>query len=34
MALSEFSLIERYFAANTAQRADVVLGVGDDCAVV
>ncbi|MGH8134487.1 MAG: thiamine-phosphate kinase [Steroidobacteraceae bacterium] len=34
MPLSEFALIERYFRACGAQRADVVLGVGDDAAVL
>lgn len=31
---SEFSLIKAYFAALTANRADVVLGIGDDCALL
>ena len=30
MALTETSLIERYFRAGGAQRADVRLGIGDD----
>lgn len=34
MALSEFSLIERYFTALTAKRDDVALGIGDDCALL
>jgi thiamine-monophosphate kinase len=34
VALSESSLIERYFRACGAQRADVRLGIGDDAAVV
>lgn len=34
MALSEFELIERYFRTSGAQRADVVLGVGDDAALL
>ena len=34
MPLSEFALIERYFRAGGAQRADVRLGVGDDAALL
>lgn len=34
MSLSEFNLIDRFFAANGVQRDDVVLGVGDDCALL
>jgi thiamine-monophosphate kinase len=34
MALSEFSLIERYFSNAVSQRGDVALGVGDDAAIV
>ncbi len=34
MALSESTLIERYFRACGAQRADVALGIGDDAALV
>ena len=34
MPASEFALIERYFQSLGATRADVVLGVGDDGAVV
>ena len=34
MPVSEFSLIERYFAAHRFQRPDVVLGIGDDCALL
>lgn len=30
----EFSLIQQYFQALTASRDDVVIGVGDDCAVL
>lgn len=32
MATDEFKLISRYFAANAGDRADVILGIGDDCA--
>jgi thiamine-monophosphate kinase len=34
MALSEFALIDRYFASCGARRSDVVLGVGDDAALL
>lgn len=34
MALGEFDLIRRYFAEAAIQRPDVVLGIGDDCALV
>jgi len=34
MSVSEFSLIDRYFAAHHFQRPDVVLGIGDDCALL
>jgi thiamine-monophosphate kinase len=34
VALSEFDLIRRFFADATAARDDVVLGVGDDCALL
>ena len=34
MSLSEFSLIERYFSSGTAVRDDVLLGVGDDAALL
>jgi thiamine-monophosphate kinase len=34
MPLSEFALIERYFRTCGAQRADVLLGVGDDAALL
>jgi thiamine-monophosphate kinase len=34
MALSEFDLISRYFSQRGARRGDVVLGVGDDAAVL
>ena len=34
MQLSEFALIDRYFASQVEARADVVLGIGDDCALL
>ena len=34
MALSEFALIERYFRSCGVPRADVILGVGDDAALL
>ena len=34
MSISEFSLIERYFAAHGRCRPDVALGIGDDCALL
>lgn len=34
MAESEFALIERFFAVGKLERPDVVLGVGDDCALL
>lgn len=34
MAISEFTVIDQYFARLGADRADVVLGVGDDCALL
>lgn len=34
MAASEFSLIDRYFAARSSRRADVALGIGDDAALL
>lgn len=34
MPSSEFVLIDRYFAAQKLQRADVMLGIGDDCALL
>lgn len=34
MSLSEFNLIERYFTGRGVQRADVTLGIGDDCALL
>lgn len=34
MPLSEFSLIDRYFAAHPLRRTDVALGIGDDCALL
>jgi thiamine-monophosphate kinase len=34
MAVSEFDIIERYFARHTTQRDDVVLGIGDDAALL
>jgi len=33
-AMDEFSLIRRYFAALTPGRADIALGIGDDCALL
>jgi thiamine-monophosphate kinase len=34
VAESEFSLIEQYFSHLTTERADVTLGIGDDCAIL
>lgn len=34
VAESEFSLIEQYFSRLTAEREDVTLGIGDDCAIL
>ncbi len=34
MALSEFQLIQQYFSTLTRARDDVVLGIGDDCALL
>lgn len=34
MALGEFQLIERFFTCPSVTRADVALGVGDDCALL
>lgn len=34
MPVSEFTLIERWFANHSPSRADVTLGVGDDCALL
>lgn len=34
MSLSEFDLIRTYFSGLSAKRTDVVLGVGDDCALL
>ncbi|MCP4284035.1 MAG: thiamine-phosphate kinase [Gammaproteobacteria bacterium] len=34
MALSEFELIERFFSSSECVRDDVLLGVGDDCALL
>jgi thiamine-monophosphate kinase len=34
MSTSEFSLIDRYFAARELRRSDVALGIGDDCALL
>jgi len=34
LSLSEFTLIQRYFAERTLQRPDVPLGIGDDCALL
>lgn len=32
--LTEFELIHRFFAGSTPRRADVVVGIGDDAAIV
>lgn len=32
--MSEFNLINRYFKKLTSDRADVMLGIGDDCAIL
>ncbi len=34
MGLSEFALIERYFSSGTARREDVLVGIGDDAALL
>ncbi len=34
MPISEFSLIDRYLAVQQLNRADVALGIGDDCALL
>lgn len=34
MPTSEFTLIDRYFAAQRRHRPDVALGIGDDCALL
>ncbi len=34
MSTSEFELIRSFFASATVQRPDVLLGIGDDCAVL
>jgi thiamine-monophosphate kinase len=34
VSLSEFDLIRDFFSAATAERGDVLLGVGDDCALL
>jgi thiamine-monophosphate kinase len=34
VSVSEFDLISRFFAQATAARADVLLGIGDDCALL
>ncbi len=34
MAVSEFNLIERFFVRDNPSRKDVVLGIGDDCALL
>lgn len=34
MPISEFQLIEKYFTRQSVTRADVLLGVGDDCALL
>lgn len=32
--MKEFDMIKRYFAEQIVQRKDVLLGIGDDCAIV
>ena len=34
MSVSEFDLIRQYFTKATGARADVLLGIGDDCALL
>lgn len=34
MPLSEFNIIEQYFSHITSSREDVILGIGDDCALL
>ena len=34
MTVSEFTLIQRYFETQTQVRGDVILGIGDDCALL
>ncbi|MFT5520755.1 MAG: thiamine-monophosphate kinase, partial [Enterobacterales bacterium] len=34
MSITEFNLIEKYFYQKKEQRKDVVLGIGDDCALL
>jgi thiamine-monophosphate kinase len=34
MSISEFTLIKRYFASQPLVRPDVLLGIGDDCALL
>lgn len=34
MIVSEFTLIQRYFATQSQHRSDVILGIGDDCALL
>ncbi len=34
MSLSEFDLIRNYFSQQTSGREDIVLGIGDDCALL
>ncbi|HEA25901.1 MAG TPA: thiamine-phosphate kinase, partial [Ectothiorhodospiraceae bacterium] len=34
MSLSEFSIIERYFRRSSTQADNVVLGIGDDAALI
>jgi thiamine-monophosphate kinase len=34
MSSSEFSLIKQYFSKQQSSRKDVILGIGDDCAIV
>jgi thiamine-monophosphate kinase len=31
--MKEFNIIERFFTAQTQPRQDVMIGVGDDCAI-
>lgn len=31
--MSEFSIIKKYFTGSTKARSDIVLGIGDDCAI-
>ncbi|MCB1728557.1 MAG: thiamine-phosphate kinase, partial [Gammaproteobacteria bacterium] len=34
MSFSEFDLIQTYFSHATGNRGDVLLGIGDDCALL